>query len=524
MKTHYKISQFFVPAALLLIWITGLTSCKKDKDNYPAMPAITIEGDSTVSLKPGDAIVVTVKFDAPGPDTRLLINKNSGPYRSIRLDENAVSYTFNEDMVSETAAEGDSITYEFVLTNGANQKKSSTVSFTANVEVYPTITIGSETLYNVTIPEDGILTSGAITLAPKRKYYISSSIEFSETTKFSAGTGTEIYLNSAATNKINLTFDAGSQVNINGTATEPVVITSDKTLLGTGAAAGDWGVFNIKGDGNGSNSGSVNHLRLEYGGSRAFRLQDVGNGTQVDYVQVYKSLEEAIMVTNGDVNMSHLITTDCQGAGYRLGDAYAGKIQFAIALTTIYTAELDEFTVRETASPVIANLSIIGPGETVNNTSGMRLRAASAAKIYNAIVAFYPRRGVRLNDDVVITDLNGPTVFAYSYVFKVPKDPFRDDRTGGTNPFAGTYSGGVGSNPFFNNITFSSTGVRSYEEIDGIAVGDYTPTATKASAFNPAILNSFFKEAAFVGAIESPDKDWTVGWVRNPDGTIRTAN
>src|SRR5690606_5269624 len=100
-----------------------------------------------------------------------------------------------------------------------------------------------------------------------------------------------------------------------------------------------------------------------------------------------------------------------------------------------------------------------------DNTHGMRLRSSSAAKIYNSLVAFYPRRGVRLNDQVETVDINGPTVLAYSYVFQVPSQTYRDDRSGGTNPFQGFYSDGLASNPYFNNILFSSSGSRSYEEI-----------------------------------------------------------
>ncbi|RZK39783.1 MAG: hypothetical protein EOO90_17570 [Pedobacter sp.] len=523
MRKFYQNAKLRLPLFVMVFAIvTGVMSCKKNDDgNYPEQPQLTLEGNKSILVKPNTPIVANLKFDAPGPDTKLLINKNNGPYRSIALDKNATSYTFNEDMVSTTAKEGDSVVYQFFLTNGANVKKSEGADLVVNVAIYNEITVGSTKVYNVTIPADGILSTGEITLAANRKYHISSSIQFSENTKFTVNRGAEVYMNAAATDKVNLTFDPGAEVSVNGTASAPVVMTSDKVLLGTTAASSDWGIFNIKGEGNGSNSGNVNYLRLEYAGNRAFRLQDVGKGTKIDYVQVYKSGEEGVMATNGDVNISHVITTECKGAGFRLGDAYSGKIQYAIALTKTQTGELDEISIRETATPIISNLTIIGPGETGSNTHGIRLRATSAAKIYNSIVAFYPRRGVRLNENVVTSGLNGPTVFAHSYVFKVSSDPYRDDRSGATNPFQGSFSDGVASNPFSNNVIYSATGARSFDEIAGIAVGVYVPTAVKTSTFNPRTLDPFFQDGAFVGAVESAAKDWTKAWTRNADGQIR---
>ena len=119
-----------------------------------------------------------------------------------------------------------------------------------------------------------------------------------------------------------------------------------------------------------------------------------------------------------------------------MGDKYAGKMQFLLSINSQYFKENDDFTIREKASPVVSNVTLLGPGaETKKNTHGMRMRGSSTPKVYNSVIAEFPRRGIRVAEEVKITDLNGSAVFAYSYVFNVPKDPFRDL----AKAFAGTF-------------------------------------------------------------------------------------
>ena len=307
-----------------------------------------------------------------------------------------------------------------------------------------------------------------------------------------------------------------------GTAAAPVVFTSSGTLTSSSPAApGDWTYFRLTGTGNSSNNGSVKYVRIEYGGDRAFRLSNVGAATQIDYVQVFKSSGQGVMITEGNAGAKHLVTTDCEGGSYRLGDTYSGNLQFLISVNTEYFDENDDFTIREDASPVISNVTMLGAGPDLDDdTHGMRMRANAKPKVYNTIVAEFPRRGLRGNDNLTVTDMNGTAVFAYSFVFDVPKHPYRELAV----PFAGTFDAVTGArltNPFFNNVTNLLDGDFELDKIAGIGINDFIPDAAQSSAFNPSSLGAFFSSADYVGAVKDANGDWTKGWVKNPDGSLR---
>ena len=237
---------------------------------------------------------------------------------------------------------------------------------------------------------------------------------------------------------------------------------------------------------------------MEYTGDRAFRLIDCNNTNDIAYVQVFQSSDEGIMITNGDVNLKYIVATETGDSNYRLGEAYAGKIQYAIAWNSAIDGG-EAFYLRETSNVTMANVTIVGPGtDSGFGNDGIRLRSTTGGKIYNAVVTGMPGFGIRAQE-VVPTDIDGASVFAYSHVY----DNVERDRSD--------------ANIFFDEASF----MNSEDAISGIAVGSIAPSSTETSGFDPSSIDSFFDAAAFKGAIENAANDWTVGWVKNPDGTIR---
>lgn len=505
--------------------IFSIQSCSNDPEPVYAKPGITIEGNASVLLKPSAVISVTLNLQAEGGNGKIIIDRNGAFLEEITPDRNATTFTYNTQTVSPTAAEGDEIKYRFILVN-TQELESDPIEFTVGVARYDLVTVGTTALYKIETPADNIIPEGqTIKLSRNRSYFLESSIQFATGSTFVVEEGVKLYISTEGVNKRSI--NVLGQVNIQGTATNPVVFTSDKTIRpGSTPAPGDWIQFRIQGTGPGSNSGTVRYLRIEYSGSdRGFRLVNVGSGTSLSYIQVFKSSTEGFMPTNGDVNLSYLVATDCDGGGFRLGDNYTGNMQFVIAVSTTRTiVDADELVIRETAAPRIANATLVGPGAAYTvNVHGIRFRATSQGKVYNTIVAEYPRRGVRLNENVVTTDLSGPTVFAHSFSFNVTSEPYRDDRTGGTNPFRGSIVNDAFVNPYFNNVTGLNGTTPTLTTIAGIGTNDFVPAAEQVSTFNPTTLGSFFTAAPFVGAIKdnAAASDWTRGWVKNPDGSIR---
>jgi len=52
--------------------------------------------------------------------------------------------------------------------------------------------------------------------------------------------------------------------------------------------------------------------------------------------------------------------------------------------------------------------------------------------------------------------------------------------------------------------------------IAGISTTSWMPSATQVSVFDPSTINSWFDNAAYVGAFDGTT-DWTAGWTDNLD-------
>lgn len=504
-KQTYSYTKLYMPIAALVMFLTF--SCSKDS-NTPRYdhPSVTLDIDDVIDAKVGTRVSVPISFNAGGGAKSVVVFRDGGFLAEIGVNADANQYTYETDALPGSLTEGEELVYGFLISN-LDGTDSETVNLTIRAERYDKVTVGSGTLYELDVPSDGIVPGGEIVkMIQGRNYYLTSSVTFDVGSEVHIEEGVKVFMDAEATDPVE--FIISGEANIVGTSSAPVVFTSSKTLLsGNEPQAGDWGVFRINGTGNGSDNGTVNYLRIEYAGDRAFRLSDVGSGTDLNHIQVFKSTTEGVMITNGDANIKHIVATDCQGGSYRLGNDYEGRIQFAIAVSSERYSDNDDFAIREEAKPILANLTLLGPGQELSNTHGIRIRGTAQPKIYNAIVSQYPRRGVRVNADdadnqVPITDLDGPTVFAYGHVFNLNSQLFREKG----EAFA------PGATPDFQNST---------EVIAGIDVADFVPDGEQSSIFNPSTLGSFFTDAPFVGAVRNDAEDWTKGWVKNPDGSIR---
>jgi len=351
-----------------------------------------------------------------------------------------------------------------------------------------------------------------------RDYYWNSVGLPTDTIPISFEPGSTLVIEEGATIyvKSDIDFDITIEgtVDIQGTDTNPIVFTSENVLnTGTDPEAGDWNDFQIEGEGDGSNSGVLKYVRIEYAGDRAFILDGVGNGTEVSHVQVWKCTNEGAFIAGGDVNVSHLVVTDSEDTQYRLDDDYTGNMQFLLAVISLQDDGDESMYLRGDSKALISNLTVVGPGliEGIGEPDGLRFWSSQGNKVYNAIVAELPSFGVRSSGSVeegreFITDINGPVVFAHSYVFNTE---VQDDQTGNL--------GDGDAAVFFTDAGFNN----STDAVAGIGPVDFVPDAAPASSFDPTTLGGFFQAGTFAGAIEDAANDWTVGWVKNPDGTIR---
>ncbi|MFW5760234.1 MAG: hypothetical protein ACOCXH_04550 [Cyclobacteriaceae bacterium] len=476
-------------------------------------PVLSISGQSSALLKPGDAIEVSFTLDADAGNQTLRVNRGGGILDLVSLDEDATTFTYSGATVSGDLTEGEMEEFEFILIDAADQQ-STPVTFTADIAVYDLITVKGEEMYEVAIPADGIVPSGIdVKFSEGRSYYITEFLEFEAGSSLTIEPGVSVYFLAGVEPSTGIIVNQGVSVTIEGTAIAPIVMTSSNILDDT-AEPGDWDTFELEGTLN----AVFRYVRIEYA-KEGLRIDEVDASNTVEYVQSFFSEDEGFYVTDGDIHLKYLVNTKSGDTGFRLGDSYKGTLQFIIN----QGADHDEtdFYIRENATITAANMTLLGPGKDAAEGGDILEMKSSVNlfKIYNTIIAESVDEDLKL-ESINVTDLDGEVVFAYSYVFN-NDDPIKGDAI----KFFGTFDaeGNILTNPFFNNaITGGPTPDDfTFEVIEGIAVDDFLPEIEQTSEFDPADLGGAFVSAPFVGAVQDAANDWTIGWVKNPDGTIR---
>ena len=135
-------------------------------------------------------------------------------------------------------------------------------------------------------------------------------------------------------NKVDyILIEQGAKIDAQGTATQPIVMTSQKkeagawgglhicgyapTNVGTGTS--EIGDATYGGDRADDNSGVLKYVRMEYTGyafsedkeSNGITFYGVGSGTTVDYVQAFMGSDDGFEFFGGSVNIRHAVVTDC---------------------------------------------------------------------------------------------------------------------------------------------------------------------------------------------------------------------
>ena len=163
-----------------------------------------------------------------------------------------------------------------------------------------------------------------------------------------------------------IVVERGGQIDVQGTASNPVVMTSNKAV--GYRDRGDWGGIVICGNAvnnqgpdvqvegfnnisfnatlakfggtnDADNSGSIKYLRLEFGGYafepnkeiNGLTMASVGSGTTIDYVQVSYSGDDSYEWFGGTVNLKHIIAYKGTDDDFDTDFGYRGTVQFGIA-------------------------------------------------------------------------------------------------------------------------------------------------------------------------------------------------
>ena len=319
-----------------------------------------------------------------------------------------------------------------------------------------------------------------------------------------------------------LVISRGSQIVANGTRTAPITLTSQSDLEGSvdiETTRGEWGGLVINGnapindcpegatggtadctkegeansglfggsDPNDS-SGKLNYVVVKYAGSNVdpenqlngIAFQAVGDGTQVDYIQVHNNLDDGVEFFGGTVNAKHVVLTGNADDSLDWTDGWQGSIQYLVidqgADAGDNGIEADNREGDENATPrslpKIANMTITGhPGERA-----IRLRRGTGLELYSSVV----------QDSENCLRIQGESLNQ------------------------------LGRGIVFDGVSFDCDTV--VEGDDVAAINSLLTTSSNVSTTGQSVpaaslsAMDFFDETNFIGAVESADEDWTTGW------------
>lgn len=212
--------------------------------------------------------------------------------------------------------------------------------------------------------------------------------------------------------------EQGAKIDAQGTASQPIVMTSEKKEAGAwgglhicgyahtnnGSGSSEIGNAPYGGDNDADNSGTLKYIRLEYTGyafdeeheANGVSFYGVGSGTTVEHLQAYKGSDDGFEFFGGSVNVKYLVATSCSDDSFDWTEGWNGKAQFLVAYQEGETSlgydcdclmECDNngtnFAATPVAHPIIANATLIGNG---GEAQGVRLRAGTEVELYNTII------------------------------------------------------------------------------------------------------------------------------------------
>lgn len=274
-------------------------------------------------------------------------------------------------------------------------------------------------------PTDAIELSGNftsdLTLDASEEYILTGPtiIERGATLTIPAGT----IIEAAATGAdVYLAIAQGARIIAEGTSSQPIIFTSNAATPN----AGDWGGLIILGEApinsvSGSststseianlpyggtnandNSGILRYVRVEYSGGKAdgqsenngFSFYGVGNGTIVEYIQMFEGNDDGVEFFGGTVNVSNVSVVNAQDDSIDWTEGYTGTItnayvkhgpehDKAIEADGYNTDIGNNSDPKYFSKPTVTNLTIIGLGSGTGNEA-VRLRAGTQG-IFNNV-------------------------------------------------------------------------------------------------------------------------------------------
>jgi trimeric autotransporter adhesin len=339
-----------------------------------------------------------------------------------------------------------------------------------------------------------------------------------------------------------LVVTRGSKINAQGTAANPIVMTSVQDIIGSPTAAGQWGGLVLLGkapsnkcdqadlanceiqaegdagpyggDNWADSSGVLKYVVVKHAGFEVIpdnelngiTFAGVGSGTECANIQVHQNVDDGIEMFGGAVSCKNVVLTANGDDSVDWADGWRGKLQFVLVKHAADGGKANRgiegdnqsgnFSALPLSNPTIANMTIIGNSfDGDDDSEGILLRAGTSAQLANVVVSGPAGMGECLEFDSAPTKAlaaAGSLTMSHS-VIACPE------------PFKGELDNGVTTEQWFLSQPGNSTATGMANVLDGIFTIDTRTPKDMAAEDN------FFDAVDFIGAVKAGN-DWTAGW------------
>ncbi|WP_226390323.1 hypothetical protein [Penaeicola halotolerans] len=524
-----------------LLLLLALGACEREEAfdlPAPSLILTSYSGPPEIVQEPGNEVFLEFDVFASVGLDRFTVLKDGQPFDEVLFDSEISSrYTF-EYVVPQDQEIGSENQFSFTV----RDRDGRTDSYDLTVLVRSTFSEIQENINGTDVITIKGKLNNDYTFEAVNTYLIDSVLSVENGATLTIEAGSTIYFKTYDDPNLfsQLVINRNSQIIAEGTKDTPIVMTSDKVLLGQTPQPNDWGGIYLLGnaptnEGNvvivdgyryggnvpNDNSGILRYVRIEYAGKLGFHgihFFGVGSQTRVEYLQVYRNENIAIRVRGGRVSFKYISAIGHGGYGIWADAGWQGNGQFWLFQTdrqaTLVPVNFwniarslemrnndNSFLTQPRTTFRISNVTLIGNGFTdgVNSGTrrGVRIRTGATGILQNLIVTEFPGDGVRI-EDLDVESFGQTMILDNTYSFNNRTNYEQDAPIFAEDP---AY-----------NVSEQTAGGITQENFVGI----------QATSYNPTVLGAFFSSAPYAGAVD-PANDWTAdgSWFKNLNGTIR---
>jgi hypothetical protein len=279
------------------------------------------------------------------------------------------------------------------------------------------------------------------------------------------------------------------------------------------------------------NSGVVKYVSIRHGGSliggdneiNGLTMGAVGNGTTIEYVEVWSNLDDNFEWFGGTVNAKYLASSWAGDDGYDYDEGFQGKVQFGLVWANKDNAKDDSWggehdggvgsneSLAPFSTPELYNITYIGDDGLLGT---ILFRDNAGGEYHNSIFTNF-ENGIRLElrkdiassyDRLVAGDLKLQNNVWFDISDDTPANIF-------TIITAGTVADAdkTAAQTFFTGYFTSAGNLVANPELTGVVPAANTAVTTGLSTVPD---DGFFEEVSYKGGFAPGAEPWIAGWTK----------